>query len=283
MKHTGATVQLVQDFFSCMGITSQVYRGQQGLPDKQTLAGVYVLTQSGYLFADNSDSKSLNSGNLPLKTKPNGALSSDYVDKCHQLQSSDIYVNLPSSLNPAKYIFQQLWGASAGLIVLDSTVNKTDMAIAVRFIAKNVVKGAILQIYTKDANGVPALLYPDKDKAQQLIFYYNNSINNQLIQDDIPQESDSESSSSGEPEEYSGLYVMTTLPQDTNTWKLESKGWAHVYIVNDKTGSHQDGNNLYAITELPENSNSWSLVAETWPQFYIVSKRSTNNRDSAQV
>ena len=79
-------------------------------------------------------------------------------------QSCDIYVELPSSLNTANYIFQQLWGPSAGIVLLNNVVRAEDMTIATKFIGKNVVKGSILQIYSKESDSL-SLLYPNKTEA----------------------------------------------------------------------------------------------------------------------
>ena len=186
MKHTGATIELVKQFFSCMGISSDVYLGQSGLPTSQKLSGIYVLTDVGYLFAVNQ-SQSLSDSCIPLKDISDSTfavletVSEAYKERCQQLQGSDIYVQLPTTLNPAEFIFQKLWGASAGLVILDKTVDEQDMAIATQFIGKNVVKGSILQIYGPSSNSTPVLLYPNLTKAQTLLSYYNNSIGNTLV------------------------------------------------------------------------------------------------------
>ena len=265
-----------------MGIQAQVYLGRTGLPEAQILPGIYVMTQPGYLYADNSQSNSLHSDCLPLKTAPGGNFSPDYVSKCHQRQEQqvDIYVQLPASLNPAKYIFQQLWGASAGLVLLQNATNHEDIQIAVRFIAKNVVRGAILQIYSKNiSNSTISLLYPDKEYAQTLLSYYNNSINNDLEQVYI--ESDSSSSGQGSSSgsssesqsEYKGLYAFASIPSDSGVWQFVSEGWSHLYVMHDKSDSQSDINAMNVFAEEPSDSSKWQLKYEAWPKFYIMRKR----------
>lgn len=151
-----------------------VYTYKTGLP--QQLQGIDVLTEVGLLYADNVQT-SISDSVLPLKVSKGGSLSTTYKTLCEQLNSDSTipYAELPSTLNPAQFIFEKVWGPSAVLIMTPPS-NQADMKLAVKFIADNTQLGTIVLAYSY-SDDYP-LLYPDKDVQQQLLVYYNSSVNN---------------------------------------------------------------------------------------------------------
>ena len=153
-----------------------VYTYKTGLP--QEIEGIHVLTQVGILYAVNRYTASFNNV-LPLLTAPQGNPSIEYTALC-QNRNQDLtipYTPVAGPINPASFIFQKVWGPSAVLIVTPPS-NQMDMKLAVKFIAQNTQLGTIVLAYSYGSNY--PLLYPNKEIQQELLTYYNASINNGL-------------------------------------------------------------------------------------------------------
>lgn len=154
--------------------TAHVYTGQQELP--LIVPYIHVLTQTGVLKARNT-TLPVQDNVLPLE----GQNFSQYKEHCIHMQQSQYvpYTELPEDVNPAQFIFNKVWGAS-GFLIMTPSSNQEDMNLAAQFIARNTVKGAIPVIYRFDPDrpSSPDLLYPDGKVHQEIMIYYNTSINN---------------------------------------------------------------------------------------------------------
>ena len=151
-----------------------IYTQKTGFPN--FLGGLHVLTDVGVLYAPYEQLTSEN-GVLPLQTSKTGGLSTAYRELCLQ-RAADMtipYAQVQGTVNPAQFIFQKVWGPSAVIIVTPAS-NQVDMKLAINFIAQNVQLGTIVLAYSCD-EGYP-LLYPNKAIQEQLMVYYNSSVNN---------------------------------------------------------------------------------------------------------
>lgn len=152
-----------------------IYTNITGFPAQ--VPGLHVLTDVGILFADNSNYNIVNNI-LPLRNSPGGNFSLPYKQLCLQRAANNKvpYATLPASLNPAKYIFQTVWGAS-GVLIMTPPANQKDILLAIKFIVDNSAVGTIVVAYRYSSTG-PVLLYPDINTQQQIMVYYNRSVNN---------------------------------------------------------------------------------------------------------
>ena len=181
IKQNGANKRDVLTLLGAVGGISQPDASPaypQVLTYKDTLptglAGIHVLTQVGLLFAPKGTATISNSI-LPLKVSRTGALSTEYASLC-AARNADMhipYAELPSTLSPANYILNTVWGPSACIIIVPEN-NKQDMLKALKFVANNTILGTILLAYT-DQN---ELLYPDEDTQKEIMSYYRRSVNN---------------------------------------------------------------------------------------------------------
>lgn len=181
IKQKGANQRDVKRLLGAIGSVQDidsvdfVYTHKTGLP--QGFPGIHVVTDVGVLYASN-ESDSVADNILPLLTTPGGASSTVYRALC-AARNADIrvpYAELPATVNPAQFIFSKVWGPSAVLIVTPSS-NQKDMKLAVNFIAANTALGTMLLAYMP-YNGSYKLLYPDKQVEEELMVYYNTSVNN---------------------------------------------------------------------------------------------------------
>ena len=153
-----------------------VYSYKDSFP---AISNLHVITDVGVLMAPNS-STAITNNILPLK-ELDGTTSTTYSSLCtsRNMDQKIPYATIPSPVNPAQFIFKQVWGASASLIIAPPA-NTKDMQIAVDFIVRNTTLGAVVTAYQYNTStpGSPDLLYPDKAVQEQLLIYYRTSINN---------------------------------------------------------------------------------------------------------
>ena len=148
-----------------------IYTYKDELP--AALGGIHVLTDVGVLFADDQTIE-ISDSVLPLKDLSTGGISSAYKALC-QTRNQDNkvpYAQLPAQMNPAKFILQKVWGPAASILIVSDA--SKDIQETVRFIVNNTIMGTIILVYTSDGK----LLYPDRKEQEELMLYYNNSINN---------------------------------------------------------------------------------------------------------
>lgn len=183
LVHENALVEADVKLFSGPDTTTDISTYPSVYSYKDTFPGylvnLHVLTDVGILLAVNSNT-AISNNILPLKDL-NGNISSAYTSLCASRNADQTvpYATISSPTNPAQFIFKEIWGPSACLIIAPPA-NTKDMQIAVEFIVKNTTLGAVVVAYqyNTDTPGSPLLLYPNKEVQQELMVYYNTSINN---------------------------------------------------------------------------------------------------------
>lgn len=178
IKQNGANKEDVFALLKAVGGQGQrllrypaIYTWRDQLPG--ILGGLHIPTEVGILFADDQI-VAVSDSILPLKDLSTGSISSGYRSLCQarNLDSSVPYVKLPAQLNPAKFILQKVWGPAACVIIAPD--DSQDMQRAVQFIIDNTIMGTIILVYTAQGR----LLYPSRQKQDQLMLYYKNFANN---------------------------------------------------------------------------------------------------------
>ena len=182
IKQNGANKKDVLSFLQIIGGSSEGAGASLSYPQVLTykdnlpagLTGIHVLTQLGVLFAPKATSV-VSNNILPLKKSITGSVSTQYITLCTSRNSNTKipYAELPSPISPANFIFKKVWGPAACLIIVPRH-NRQAILRALKFIISNIVLGTVVLAYTSEGQ----LLYPDIERQNQIMTYYNNSINN---------------------------------------------------------------------------------------------------------
>lgn len=160
---------------SCIPYPS-VWTYKTDLPE--TFQGIHVITNSGVLYAKKTDTSSGNY--LPLRTDINGDIDENYKNKCLSANSDSSLpysqVTASNKQHPASFIFNEVWGPNAVLVVTPPVTgaNKKDILTAIDFIHRNMSMGAVFMAYTPEQE----LLYPNKKTTDEILNYYEKVINN---------------------------------------------------------------------------------------------------------
>lgn len=154
----------------------RVYSGQT--PPVTQLSQIPVTTSVGIMYAQNayySDSQST----LPL-TSDNITLLK-YKSVCQNKKAAGLpYVQLPTPINPMRYLIEQVWGKRCIIFLIPSR-NIKDMQIAFSCIIDNLPVGTICVVYKQSILTQPVQL--NLTEKSQVLAYYQSSVNNNMTKE----------------------------------------------------------------------------------------------------
>ena len=152
----------------------RIYSGQT--PSEEELPWIPVTTSAGIMYAQNVI-KPVSQNILPLTTD-NSSVQAKYMQICRAKQASGFpYAQLPVSVNPMKYLIEQVWGKGCVVILIPSN-NTKDLQKAFSCIINNIPVGTVCIVYKQNILQQPVQL--NLTQKSQVLAYYQSSINNKM-------------------------------------------------------------------------------------------------------